>query len=227
MTNNPIGFSLVPHAHGFKKSAFTEASSLGTRLPESPGTSSTLAMQSALQDAFLSSETRNIERHISGLLNPQSPASLHSRDDEKSIEERLFEATANVKILTSQVAMHLDSVWREKLFRQIDSLHDADEWDPADTPIRKSSFNTFLKAIFLIKPQRLPGLGLSHGGALIAAWTTGENRLTIEFLAHDRVRWVISRRHNNESEQYAGHTSVGRLFEGLQPHHPEEWFSKC
>ena len=228
MANYPISVSLVPQAFDFKKSMLTEASALGAKQPETLYASSALAMQFALQDAFLSSETRTIERIVSELRNPQSPASLRSKDDEKSTQERLFDATANVKILTSQVAMYLDNVWREKLFRQIDSLHDVDEWDTDDTPIQQSSFNTFLKAIVQIRPERLPGLGLSHSGLLIAAWTTGQNRLTIEFLEKGRVRWVISRRRdNNESEQYAGHTPVNLLLEGLQPYHPEEWFSKC
>lgn len=230
MTFKSTGMNLIPHVGDFKKSLLSEASSIGSNA-KFPGlilsSASVYAMQSVIQDAFLSSETRNIERLISELRNPQSPASLYSKDIEKSIQERLFDATASVKILTSQVAMHLDSVWREKLFRQIDSLHDPDEWDPADNPVRQSSFITFLKAIFQIKPGRLPGLGLSHGGHLIAAWTVGKNRLTIEFLSHDRVRWVVSRYRDDEPEQYAGHTSVSRLLEGLQPYHPEEWFVKC
>lgn len=226
MPHNSIELPLTPKAYGFKKSVFTEASALGAELPGTFCTSSTIAMQSALEDAFLSAETRTLEHRISELRNAQSPASFPTKEMEKSVEERLFDATASVKILTSAVAMHLDSVWREKLFRQIDSLHDPEEWDPEDTPVRQASFNTFLKAIFQLQPNRLPGLGLSHAGFLIAAWTTGQNRLTIEFLANDRVRWVISRRHDNESEQYAGHTSVSRLREGLQAHHPEEWFSK-
>jgi hypothetical protein len=227
MANYPISVSLVPQPYDFKKSMLSESSALGAKQPETLYEPSSLAMQLVLQDAFLSTQTRDIERLVSGLRNPQSPANLRSKDDDNGIQERLFDATANVKILTSQVAMYLDNAWREKLFRQIDSLHDVDEWDPEDAPIRQSSFNTFLKAIVQIKPERLPGLGLSHRGLLIAAWTTGRNRLTIEFLEGGRVRWVISRRRDNdEPEQYAGHTSVNHLLEGLQPHHPEEWFSK-
>lgn len=217
---------LAPKVFGFKKSALTELSALGTELPGALCTASTIAMQSILEDSFLSAETSALEHRIAELRNPQSPASFPTKEVEKSVEECLFDATASVKILTSAVAMHLDSVWREKLFRQIDSLHDPEEWDPEDTPIRQASFNTFLKAIFQLQPDRLPGLGLSHAGFLIAAWTAGQSRLTIEFLVNDRVRWVISRRRDNESEQYAGHTSVSRLHEGLQPHHPEEWFSR-
>lgn len=182
------------------------------------------SMQSAFNSAAFSEDTRTIERHVNALLNPPSPASLTSLLAERPLEERLFDATANVKILTSQVAMHLEREWRDKLFRQLDSLHDPAEWEPDDEPIQQASFATFLKAIVQIKPQRRPGLGLSHGGHLIAAWSAGPDRLTIEFLPNDRVRWVIARYRDGESEHYAGQTAVSRLADGLAPYDPKYWF---
>lgn len=189
------------------------------------GEAQVFGMQSALNAAAFSEDTRLIERHVNELLNPPSPASLTSLLAERPLEERLFDATANVKILTAQVAMHLEREWRDKLFRQLDSLHDPAEWEPDDEPIQQASFATFLKAIVQIKPQRRPGLGLSHGGHLIAAWTTGLDRLTIEFLPNDRVRWVLARYRDGESEHFAGQTAVSRLAEGLAPYNPENWFS--
>ncbi|HLE62348.1 MAG TPA: hypothetical protein VI750_04370, partial [Pyrinomonadaceae bacterium] len=172
-----------------------------------------------------SEETKLIERRINELRNPASPASLFA-SAEKSLEERLFDATASVKILTAQVAMHLDREWRNKLFAQLDSLHDLEEWDPDDEPIQIGSFATFLKAMVQIKPQRRPGLGLSHNGYLVAAWTVGKDRLTIEFLQNDRVRWVLARYTGDDVERFAGQTSVSRLIDGLAPYRPDAWFSK-
>lgn len=189
------------------------------------GEAQILSMRSALNTAVFSENTRLIERRVSELLIPPSPASLTSLLDERPLEERLFDATASVKILTAQVAMHLEREWRDKLFRQLDSLHDPAEWEPEDEPIQQASFATFLKAIVQIKPQRRPGLGLSHGGHLIAAWTTGRDRLTIEFLPNDRVRWVLARYRDDESEHFAGQTAVSRLAEGLAPYDPGYWFS--
>jgi len=182
-------------------------------------------IQTGRQNFLLSDKTKNVERDILGLHNPPSPASIPARDAGKPIEEQLFDATANVKILTAQVAMHLDREWRKKLFHQIDSLHDPEEWEAGDVPLKQASFATFLKAIFEIKPTRRPGLGLSHGGYLLAAWIAGKNRLTIEFLPSDRVRWVLSRYCDGEPEQFAGQTTVSRLSESLLSHHPEEWFA--
>jgi len=146
---------------------------------------------------------------------------------EKPLQERLFDALANVKILTSQVAMHLERAWKDKLFRQLDSLHDPEEWEAGDLPIEQSSFATFLKAMLKINPERRPGLGLSSAGNLIAAWTTDQDRLTIEFFSNDRIRFVLSRRvpDDDDTERFAGDTSVARLAEGLAGYHPERWFS--
>jgi hypothetical protein len=141
-----------------------------------------------------------------------------------TIDERLFNATSTVKILTAQVAMHMSKEWRDKLFSQIDSLHDLEEWDEDDKPVDRFSFASFLKAILYIRPQRHPGLGLSYEGNLVAAWTTGRDRLTIEFLANDRVCWVLTRNIGGETERAAGQTVVSRLYECLVPYDPTHWF---
>lgn len=183
-------------------------------------------------ESFFSPDTLRMIERVSSLRNPPSPRSLLpvstvTASEAKSIEERLFDATARVKILTAQVAMHLDREWRDKLFKQLDSLHDPDEWESEDAPLQEASFATFLKAIFQLKPKIRPGLGLSNSGRLLAAWTAGKNRLTIEFLPNDRVRWVTSRYPEDELEQFAGNTTVSKLQESLLPHHPEEWFGAC
>lgn len=178
----------------------------------------------------LSVETNLIARQIAKLRNEPSPASLRAlprlAPNEEPLEAHLFDALAAVKILTAQVAMHLDGEWRRKLFGQLDSLHDPEEWEAGAEPVAQSSFATFLKGILSIRPERRPGLGLSHSGNLIAAWTTGRDRLTIEFLPNDRIRWVLARyRDFEEPARFAGQTDVSELAEGLAPHHPEYWFS--
>ncbi len=173
-----------------------------------------------------SKETLNIKHQIEQMLSPVAPSMLGIASDNRTLEEQLFDATAQVKVLTSQVAMYLDSVWREKLFLQIDYMHDPQEWEEGDKPLQKESFETFLKAICDLRPAIRPGLGLTHNGQLIAAWTHGGNRLTIEFHPRNRVRWVIARRQDDETEHYVGDTNVARLRAGLEPHHPEEWLAK-
>jgi hypothetical protein len=179
-----------------------------------------------LIDAVSSPETIKLEQSIETLKSPPSPGALRPAV-EKSVAENIFDATAAAKMLTAQVAMHLDRVWREKLFRQLDSLHDIAEWEEEDIPIQRGSFSTFLKAICQIQPERRPGLGLSSSGYLIAAWTNDDDRLTIEFLGNDRVRWVLTRSCEQQAERFAGQTSVARLYDGLLPYEPERWFSSA
>jgi hypothetical protein len=180
-----------------------------------------------LEDA-VSERTREIAHSVEALQNRPSPGSLAVEpvrvSDNRPLEERLFDALAGVKILTSRVAMHLDGQWRAKLFHQLDSLHDPAEWEAGDQPLQQASFATFLRAMLDINPERRPGLGLSHAGHLIAAWTTDADRLTIEFLPTDRIRWVLSRHYDGDTDRFAGETGVARLAEGLANYHPEHWF---
>jgi hypothetical protein len=172
----------------------------------------------------LSTETNIIAKWLDELRRP-SP-SLVGRTEAPTLESRVFDALAGAKVLTSQVAMHLEQEFRNRLFRQLDSLHETDQWEEGDEPLDQASFQTFLKAILTIKPERRPGLGLSQTGNLIAAWTTERDRLTIEFLPNDGVSWVLARYDDtDEPARYAGQTSVSQLVEGLAPHRPEHWFS--
>ena len=143
----------------------------------------------------------------------------------KSLPERLYDALARVKLLTAQVAMHLDSEWRNRVFAQLDDLLDAEDWHEDDDPIKASSFETFIRMIVFHGPSRRPGFGLSNRGHLIAAWTTGSDRLTIEFLPRDIVRWVLSCEVDSETERAAGETPVRRLMEVLAPYSPLRWFA--
>lgn len=174
-----------------------------------------------------STAINEIARQLAELTTPLSPASLPLVSQPRTLQESLFDATASVKILVSQVAMHMDRNWREKLFRQIDSLHDLEEWDNEDKPIRRASFATFLKAILQIKPLRHPSLGLSYEGYLIAAWTLGQDRLITEYLPNDRVRWILTRHIDGEIERASGQTLVYRLTQCLAAYQPEHWFSNA
>ncbi|MGH6680564.1 MAG: hypothetical protein ACREDL_16910 [Bradyrhizobium sp.] len=174
----------------------------------------------------LSENTRKIAGQIAALEIPDSPASsIEVLASEEDFQGRVFDALAGAKILTSQVAMHIERPWRDWLFGQLDSLHDISEWEEGDRPVVRSSFATFLKAVLDLPVQVRPGLGLSHDGNIIAAWTAGRNRLTIEFLPHDFVRWTLTRYVDGDAYRFAGHLPVSGLAESLSSHQPERWFS--
>jgi hypothetical protein len=143
---------------------------------------------------------------------------------EAPLNEQLYDALARAKMLTSAVAMHLDRAWRTKLFQQLDALHDLEEWEKGDAPLHQGSFSTFLRTIIALNPVRRPGLGLTHTGDLIAAWTTGRDRLTLEFLPSGTIRWLLACYDDERIERAAGEVSVARLMAVLSPYLPARWF---
>lgn len=172
------------------------------------------------------SEMAGFAARINQLQMEPSPATLPVTANAQTTAERLFDATASAKILASRVAMYLTEDQRRKIFRQLDSIHDVNEWDEDDKPIRKTSFATFLKALLVLSPQRHPGMALSQEGNLIAAWIIGVDRLTMEFLPGDRVRWVVSMTISGEKERATGDVTISRLGECLMPYRPEHWFTR-
>ena len=144
-----------------------------------------------------------------------------------SIDEYLFDASAKVKILTSQVAMYLSTELRGKIFKQVDMLHSVEDWDEEeDEVINQSSFKSFLSGLLLIDPEVGPGIGISYEGNLIAAWTAGRDRLTIEFLSNNHAKWVINQIIDDEEERAAGYIKVARICDCLAPYQTESWFNK-
>ena len=158
---------------------------------------------------------------------PSSVLPLRPRESEKSSStaEQLHDALAKAKVFTSRVVMHLQGDWRERLFAQLDDLMDAEDWHEDDTPLKVSSFQTFLRMTIHQSLERRPGFGLSYYGNLIASWTTGKDRLTMEFLVDDTVKWVLACEVDGEVERAAGVTPVRRLPIVLGPYGPDRWFA--
>lgn len=143
----------------------------------------------------------------------------------RSIEERLYDSRAFCKIKTAEVAMYLDPDWRTGFFSQIDSLMDCENWEDDDLPVSQDSFTTLLRLLLLIKPKRRPGLGSTSMGNIIAAWTVENDRLTIECMPKDSIRWVLSRQFHETRESAAGEIKLPRLEAALAPYNPECWFN--
>jgi hypothetical protein len=155
-------------------------------------------------------------------------AALSSQRQQKesvdSIEDRLRNANALCKTKTASIAMHVSKEWLFLFYRQLDSLMDPENWEDDDTPITDESFATLLRMLLYVKPEKRPGLGATSTGNIIATWTKDKERLTIECLPSDKVRWVLSVYINNERESAAGVTSLKRLLDVLSPYVPQHWF---
>ena len=175
-------------------------------------------------------DSDKIAEAVTSFLSLRSPGSLGEQSKPLSIktvpiEERLYDARALCKTKTSAVAMHLDFEWRSRFFSQLDSLMDFENWEKEDIPITEASFTTLLRMLLFIRPARRPGLGSTSYGNIIAAWTMEKDRLTIECLPRDEVRWVLSRYLDGDRESATGQVALSRLLAVLAPYNPERWFA--
>ncbi|HTM95621.1 MAG TPA: hypothetical protein VL100_07380, partial [Croceibacterium sp.] len=144
-----------------------------------------------------------------------------------SLEEQLFDARAGAKIVTSRVAMRIGDDWRRCLYRQLDSLLDIEEWLTEDAPLRTDSFTTFLRLMFLIKPEVKPGLGVTSTGQLMAMWDSPEGaRLTFECMPHDAIRWIVSVPIEDRRDTGVGETVIQCALDVLVPYNPSRWFTR-
>lgn len=163
---------------------------------------------------------------IENISKPTPTFSGGSSAPQPNLPEKLFDALASFKIRTAKVAMHLDRDWRSKLFSQLDSLLAAEDWDIQDLPPLLSSYTTFLRLLIFLNPGRRPGLGATSEGHLIATWTTTNNdRLTIECLPQDLIRWNLTASIGDEKERAAAVSPVSRVQEVLGPYTPIRWFA--
>src|SRR5688572_7418724 len=131
--------------HGCIERALSEMSAviqIGPKGPKQPTGQSPLIAY-AISDRTLEFVDRTRQLH-----NAEAPSTRFGSPETDA--QRVFHALAGAKILTAQVAMHLEKSWREKLFKQLDLLHETDEWEEGDQPVDQSSYSTFLKAIIAL-----------------------------------------------------------------------------
>jgi hypothetical protein len=122
--------------------------------------------------------------------------------------------------------MHLRAEWRDGFFRQLDSLLSSENWDPDDVPPDRESFATLLRMLLSLRPDRRPGLGATANGLMIAAWTIGEDRLTIKCLPSDRVSWVVfCQNEMGTREVKSGKCDLLSLGVELNSFSTERWFN--
>lgn len=105
---------------------------------------------------------------------------------------QLFDTRALAKQIAASLSMHLSDEWRGKVYRQIDELLDATEWEVGSGLLDPRSMRTFLRFVIFAGVKAVPSLGLSPAGNIVAAWRRDTRRLTMEFLPMDRCRVAIS-----------------------------------
>lgn len=143
----------------------------------------------------------------------------------RNLEEQLYDARAAFKIATNQVVMHFDKDWQRRFFTQLDAVLDSEEWDTQDPIVTEPAFRTLLRILLLLRGKRRPGLAVGPGGTIIATWTVGPNRLTLECHPADTVRWIVTQIIDGEPDTAAGQTKLPHLFERLASFNTEQWFA--
>lgn len=176
----------------------------------------------SLGDAYSAFANRTAEGRIStqGVSVRQQRAKAPTAQE---IDTKLFESRSSFKVAFANIAMHLSSDWRSKLFSQIDALLSPGDWEASDLPVSGDSSLCFIRTILYLKPERRPSVGATQDGNLIAAWTNGENRLTLECRPNDLVRWLVTADLNGHKDTAAGFTTIVSLRTILQPYRPEQW----
>lgn len=149
-----------------------------------------------------------------------SPSSIQRFVEPAAPEDQVFDRLVQLKVSTSKIAMHLDNAWRAGLFRQLDGLLDAEDWDFSDQLPSVASFRTFLRMIIAFGSARRPSLGATSTGEIVAAWSKDGDRLTIECLANDQIRWVMSRTIDGRKVSAAGKTFADSVLRELAPYDP-------
>ena len=139
-------------------------------------------------------------------------------------DERIFDQLVALKLTSADFTRHLDETWRAGLFSRLDHLLDANEWDFSDEMPSVASFKTFLRAVVHNKVKRPPSLGCTRDGRIIASWRCGEDRLVLECMPGDQVRWVATRHIEGDRVSAAGTSPTKFIHNALKPYSPEVWF---
>lgn len=140
------------------------------------------------------------------------------------LRDKLLAKQASFKRITATIAMHLDGGWRASLFSTLERMLDPDDWDAEFELPSEQSFSTFLRMMIYLHPTKRPGLGLSPSGHFLAAWSKGRDRIVIECIGDDEVRWVLSRTVGDERESGAGRVLLHRVPDVIAPYEPEHLF---
>lgn len=141
---------------------------------------------------------------------------FHVLNGVENLEAKLFSNKAHLKAITSQVAMHLSSDERRSLFEEIDRLLSASEWEDESSEIDEKSFRSFLRFTIYAHPRRLPNLGVSPDGSLLAGWHSGEKSAHAEFFADDQCVAFVRLQSPRGPERIARRGHVAGLREFIE-----------
>jgi hypothetical protein len=139
------------------------------------------------------------------------------------VGERLALRLLSFKRMISPISRYLDPDWRKELFDTLDRVFDSEDWDADFALPEEHSFATFLRLIIHLHPTKRPGIGLSARGHILASWSRGRDRIVIECLANDDLRWVLSQSIDGCRESAAGKNRIQRLIDLIEGYEPDRF----
>lgn len=145
-----------------------------------------------------------------------SPRTIAIPGEINGTEACLFSNRAQLKILTSKVAMHLSPEERRHLFLAIDRLLDINDWEDESSEINVDAFQSYLRFIIYSHPIRIANFGVSSKGNLLAAWRTTNKSVSVEFLPNDACIALIKLMSERGPEAIAWRGNVARLKETIR-----------
>lgn len=158
----------------------------------------------ALSTSYLSSDDRAPMRRVSPRISDGTVLT-----DARSLDERLFDNAAILKIDFANFAMHLSREWRQIIFKQLDRLLNPSSWEDDSAMIERAPFMTFLRFVVYAAPTRFPSLGVSPNGHILAAWLCPPQQIAVEFLEADKAAatFVIQTTRSKEIIAWRGHVA--------------------
>jgi hypothetical protein len=129
-----------------------------------------------------------------------------------SFEEHIFDTLVSLKVAVSQYAMHLGRDERARLFEELDSKINVEDWHEGDKLPTPQSFVEFLKWMIYSKHSEWTSIGVSSQGSILVAWRTPKVLLTANFEAKDSVRWTAQVKSSAGDVGYSAGKCTLRLF---------------
>ena len=110
-----------------------------------------------------------------------------------SFEESIYNSLVSLKVAVSRYAMHLSNDERQRVFQELDSVINVDDWHEGDPLPKVTAFQDFLKWMIYSKYFKWISIGVSDDGGLLVAWKTKRVLLTAKFSGiggQEAVRWT-------------------------------------
>jgi hypothetical protein len=146
------------------------------------------------------------------------------RSFDASLSDVLTHAVDRAKERIYDIASSLGDKHRQALIAQIGRLHQAEEWEEGDQPLRPASLENFLRVMLRLKPKKWPSLGMTYDGYLLANWGSRLDQLNMWFVADNEVHWSLYReRPDAQAESAAGVGMTEDLSRMLAPYDLGHW----